>query len=717
MVTQVRLSFACVLLAVLALAFQATAQDLIRNYTPPVWQAEDVKWSRDVAPHNKIDDLIDSSTETTFDVVVNFERCVTDAHIQMLENLSQTSTVQKKLKYISSVTVGGVTKADLQTIVASEAVAFVEGQWEFELALDVSLPNICVTAGSPDCAGNVDSLGFDGTGVNIVIMDTGVDNTIHQAFSATPFIAGYDATTQTMVDPDDEHGHGTHVASIALGRATANVPRGVAPGAGLIDVRVSDQTGGIQWNWVEDALQVVYDNRIVWGVDIINMSLGQRNPQGQRAGTDGTDAFSQLVDLAQSMGIVIVAAAGNHGPNNNDLPTPAAATRAIAVAAFNDVNTPNWGDDVIWNDSASGPREDDNDLDRMDELKPEVAAPGVDILAARFDTTDLPSRRSGTSMATPHVAGVAALIIEANPTINAGAVKALIISTADARGTPSLPAIDPVWNDRFGWGRVNAFAAVDTATVADLTFPSHPASPSWLSPDIQTNPFPPRVGQQTTVSVDIENRGPSAANGVRIHFGVHVFSASTPTFQDIATEIVDLPVGITNVSTQWIPAHSDHQCMKVEIAYGDDTDFANNEAQRNLTVTQSPVKFQVKNTFTEEAAEIKLVPTFQNPQAEWDVEIKPSAVTLAAEDCPADIEVIMTPPADASPGDTQTVHIAAMIDIEGEVIPLGGVSIRDTKKDREPPELIMPVWVWGVIIIVLLLLVSVMIRQRRRARS
>ncbi len=710
------------LLAVVALYPRVFAQDLIRCYTPPDWQQEDVQWVRDVAPHNKIDDLIDTSADTTFDAIVNFNRCVEDADIQWLEGLSVTSTVQLKLQYLSSVAVAGVTKAELQTIAASPDVAFIEGQWAYQPDLDISLEAICVTAGSPDCTDNVDNLGFDGSGINIVIMDTGVDNDIHQAFPASHFVAGYDAINQTFVDPDDEstRGHGTASASVALGQATANTPRGVAPGAGLIDVRVFGGPGGAAAVSILDALQVVYNNRTAWGVDIINMSFSLRDNQNppQPIPSDGTEAFSQLIDLAESMDIVVVASIGNYGPSNTVIAQPAAATRAITVAAFDDKNTAVWSDDTIPTFSARGPRDDDGDQDRLDELKPDVAAPGEAITVARFNTADDQRSAFGTSVAAPHVAGLAALIMQANPGMSAASIKDLIISTADPRGrTPSLSAIDPVWNDRTGWGFIDAFEAVSgaagsTTAPADLTFPSHPANPIWNSSDIRTNPFPPKVAQQNTISVDIENRGPNPVLQARIHFGVHVFSASTPTFQNIATEIVNLPVGTTTVTTQWVPTHVSHQCLKVEIGYGPDTNPSNNEAQRNITVTQSPITFQVQNTYSDAPGLIRFVPTLQDTSKHWNVAIRPPSVTLAAEQCPVDIEVEMIPPGDAVVGDSQIVHIAAVIeDIEtGELITLGGVSVLDRVQSKP----LLPGWLCALIIALLLIAGAAFFIRRQR---
>jgi serine protease AprX len=196
----------------------------------------------------------------------------------------------------------------------------------------------------------------------------------------------------------------------------------------------------------------VYDKRNTWNVNVINMSLGAVCP-GPGSNSDGKESICQLVNLAESMGIAVVCAAGNDGPNNNGLPTPGAASRASTVAAAQTQNTVTRADDTIACFSNRGPRADHGDADPFDEQKPEVAAPGthlatcisscpallgggtIGILGAQFNSVNGAVRMSGTSMAAPHVAGLAALIMQAKPNINAASVKQLLIDSAtDANG-------------------------------------------------------------------------------------------------------------------------------------------------------------------------------------------------------------------------------------------------------------------------------------------
>jgi serine protease AprX len=712
-------------------------------------------WSRDTSPANGIDDEIDASGESQFDIVVNFNDCVESSDVGFL---SLHGTIQRRLKYISSVSMAGVSKTSIATLVADPRVAFVELQPTFQALLNTSVPNVRVAA-SATYSPNTVSDAFptlNGSGVGIAIIDTGVDNTTHAAFAGTTFSGGYNAITQVLADPDDDNQHGTHVASIALGQTTTTTSRGVAPSARLIDVKVLDAGGNGSWNTVTDGLEKLYDNRTTWGVDVINMSLG--------GGVgDGLSALSQLVDLAESMGIVVVISAGNSGPNNPTLPDPAAATRAITVAASSDLDTVDRANDIIAEYSSRGPRSSDGDQDCIDELKPEVAAPGSHsplisqcntfdapggIRAARWNTATGMLRACGTSMAAPHVAGLAALIKQARPGINAASVKELIIATAEPRGTPSASSCDPTWNRDWGWGLVNAYSAIALASQTNMRFPSHPPNPIWLSPDISTSPYPPQKNQTNTVSVTVRNAGSVAATGIRIHLGAEDFTANLPQnpFSDIGTRVVTVPANTTQTfNFAWKPTASGHMCLKAEIAYGADTNYTDNHAQRNVTVAQSPVSFKVRNTLTTDPAEITFATSFAhagfcNDTAEpcipyntlirqcglggecisqtWTAVITPPSVTLAAADCPVDVQVDLRPPANAISGSRQRVDVAAKI---GSVV-IGGVSVDSNAAQTQPDPPVSPSpvqqlpsmpWTWiGLLIVLVIVSGAIALRTR-----
>ena len=226
-----------IIFTIVTLAPAVIAENFLFNFTPLEWKADTVGWNRDVNPYNKVDDLIDDSADPMFDIVVNFNRCVEEEDVEMLIDLSTDSVW--RMNYLTSVIVNGVPRDNVNEIAGWPGVAFIEMQVPIVPHLDVSVEAIKVASGfySPNTVADAFTV-IDGDSVNIAILDSGVDDLQHEAFAGS-FVAGYDAVTRTFGNPDDEYGHGTHVASIALGRATTNYPyRGVAPGAGLIDIKL-----------------------------------------------------------------------------------------------------------------------------------------------------------------------------------------------------------------------------------------------------------------------------------------------------------------------------------------------------------------------------------------------------------------------------------------------------------------------------------------------
>jgi subtilisin family serine protease len=237
--------------------------------------------------------------------------------------------------------------------------------------------------------------GDTGAGVTVAVLDTGIDAT-------HPDLAGRIGATSVFVpgsDIVDRIGHGTHVAStiVGTGAASNGAERGVAPGATVDVGKVLGDDGNGQDSWVLAGMQWA---AVDAGAKIISMSLGSPDP------TDGSDPLSQAVDtLSAQTGALFVIAAGNAGAPGT-VAAPGAAAAALTVGAVD-------RDDQLAGFSSQGPRLGD------EAIKPEVTAPGVDILAARSQFAPEGSgpylTLSGTSMATPHVAGAAALLLGRHP--------------------------------------------------------------------------------------------------------------------------------------------------------------------------------------------------------------------------------------------------------------------------------------------------------------
>ncbi|MBQ0911667.1 S8 family serine peptidase [Streptomyces sp. RM99] len=290
--------------------------------------------------------------------------------------------------------------------------------------------------------------GLTGKGVTVAVLDSGVD-------AGHPDLAGRVAQSRSFIPGEevaDRNGHGTHVASTVGGSGAASdgKEKGVAPGATLAVGKVlSDEGFGSESEIIAGMEWAARDV----DADIVSMSLGSTEP------SDGTDPMARAVDtLSAETGALFVIAAGNTG-SPSSIGSPGAADSALTVGAVDSADRAAWF-------TSAGPRYGDN------ALKPDLSAPGVGILAARSRLTEGSgdyTSLDGTSMATPHVSGVAALLAERHPDWSGARLKDALMSTARQLDASAY---------RLGAGRVSvpdAIGAEITATgSADLGFFSWP---------------------------------------------------------------------------------------------------------------------------------------------------------------------------------------------------------------------------------------------------
>ncbi|SFF47191.1 Serine protease, subtilisin family [Actinacidiphila alni] len=317
------------------------------------------------------------------------------------------------------------------------------------------------------------SAGYDGTGVKVAVLDTGIDAT-HPDLKGK-VVAEHNFTPAPSAD--DFVGHGTHVASTIAGSGTASAGRheGVAPGARLLNGKVLDDDGYGDDAGIIAGMQWAVDQ----GADVVNMSLGQDD-------TPGADPVEDALNtLSEQSGTLFVVAAGNTGPAAGTVSSPAAAAEALTVGAVDH-------DDVPAAFSSRGPTADG-------DLKPDLTAPGVDIIAAKAahgvigdPAGDGYVSLSGTSMATPHAAGAAALLAQQHPSWDARRLKAQLTATAVPRaGTTAFVQ---------GTGRVD----VPRALAGTLT-----STPTSVGFGLQR--FPHDDDQPVTRTVTYANSGDKAA--------------------------------------------------------------------------------------------------------------------------------------------------------------------------------------------------------------
>lgn len=269
-------------------------------------------------------------------------------------------------------------------------------------------------------------------------------------------IGGYDFVNEDTV-PLDDQGHGTHVAATAAGNG---ILKGVAPNAQIVAYKVLDSQGYGSSSDIIAAIERSADpdrNRNFSDhLDIISLSLGGPGSPD--------DPMSRAIDNVVNLGVVAVIAGGNSGPNEQTIGSPGTARKAITVGAVNKQLQLAYFSSrgpVIW-ENAEG--------NEQILIKPDLVAPGVDICAAQYDFAwsdkecidDEHTAISGTSMATPHVAGAVALIKQAHPNWTAQEIKDVLKNTATDLGIDIAAQ---------GFGMINVSNAIKSdirSTIAEL---------------------------------------------------------------------------------------------------------------------------------------------------------------------------------------------------------------------------------------------------------
>jgi serine protease AprX len=338
----------------------------------------------------------------------------------------------------------------LQFLASIPQVAYISPNRTLKRTLDITTQAV-----NANLAWN---FGWDGTGVGVAVIDsgitpkhdlTGAGGNSRVVYSQS-FISG-------VSDPTDGYGHGTHVAGIigsrgidSTGSLFSRTFKGVAPNVNLIDLRVLDQNGAGQEADVINAIQTAIALKNTYNIRVINLSMGRPVFESYTL-----DPLCQAVEAAWQAGIVVVTAAGNSGRDNSlgthgfgTIVSPGNDPYVITVGAANTHGTASRNDDTVASYSSKGPTLVDH------IVKPDIVAPGngiVSLLASTNATLyQAPGTRvaytfyeangsgysqnylrlSGTSMATPVVAGAAALLIQKNPNLTPDQVKARLMKTA-----------------------------------------------------------------------------------------------------------------------------------------------------------------------------------------------------------------------------------------------------------------------------------------------
>jgi len=466
-------------------------------------------WSRD-KDSNSLDDrlewLIEQPEQTQRDwwkrapegsarIFVDYDHHPTDADVSALESLGVKVTF--RFGYLN--TVSGTSPIapiiDEGGIRSLNGIVMVEDLGLAEVNMHEAVPNMGVDTVWED-------FGLDGTGSVIAILDTGVrgDHEGLNDMDDDPFTCIDDPPEPDPLDPDpqpipadcdpkiiaffdavftdeeqdpstsyDSGTHGSHVAGIAAGSGGGQTDPvtglryvGAAPGAYLINILgccdgdIEDVMQGAQW---------AIDNKEKYGIDIVTSSLGEQQFE-LHVDNDGNSAWSRQMDMVVEAGIITTLSAGNEFGGAtlagcNTIDSPGDAQLPVTVASL----------DKDLGLAIYSSRGYTSDL----RVKPDVATIGSDIMAPDAATQDGYTSKSGTSMATPLMAGIAALMVQANPDLTPAEFKSIIAAHSIERDVQLLD--DPGFNDcsilesrpdnEFGYGQADPTAFVEAAGSID----------------------------------------------------------------------------------------------------------------------------------------------------------------------------------------------------------------------------------------------------------
>ncbi|MGV9312229.1 S8 family peptidase [Streptomyces sp. NPDC003691] len=393
------------------------------------------------------------------------------------------------------------------------------------------------------------SRSYDGTGVKIAVIDTGIDK-------RHPDLAGRVVAERNFTgdaDAGDRNGHGTHIASTAAGTGAASggTHKGVAPGATLLNGKVLDAQGSSSFSKIMEAI----DWAVAQGADVVSLSFGS-------ADSPGIDPMEALVNkYTTEKGVLFAIAAGNNGPGPSTIGSPGTAAEALTVGAVDN-------DNVIAGFSSRGPRGEGGNI------KPDVTAPGVAVTAAAAGTggyTDM----SGTSMATPHAAGAAAILKQRHPDWTGARIKAALTGSA-------APGPYSVFDQ--GTGRID----IDRATAQNVV--AEPASVSLGSPrwphndaDLVTERITYRNTGTVDLTLDLALASATGPDGKPAPTGLFSLGASRLTVPAGGTASLDVTADVRAGST-------DGRYQAIVVAQGDD---GRTVVRTATTVNREPESYEL----------------------------------------------------------------------------------------------------------------------------
>ncbi len=370
-------------------------------------------------------------------------------------------------------------------------------------------------------ADDVWTLGYNGEGVIVAVIDTGVnydhvDIADHVWESAEYPNHGYDFVNNDN-DPKDDHGHGTHCSGTVAGDGTAGSQTGVAPEATIMCLKVLNSGGGGQESGVWAAVEFAVEQ----GAHVMSLSLGWPHSSGPNR-----TVWRQAFDASLAAGVVASVAAGNEGDQQGSYPIPdnvrtpgdcpppwlhpdqtlvggtsgvicvGSTTSSDAVSSFSSHGPLDWSGVNQYNDYPYNPE--------IGLIRPDIAAPGSNIKSlAHYSNTGYEDGWSGTSMATPAYAGMIALMMQKNMTMSPEQISQISEETAHV--------LQAGKNNNSGSGRVDALAAVEATSMPGPSYYAHTMNDATGNNNGELDP-----GEAILLSLSMANFSDAPANGVTV---------------------------------------------------------------------------------------------------------------------------------------------------------------------------------------------------------
>lgn len=254
--------------------------------------------------------------------------------------------------------------------------------------------------------------GYTGEGVTVAIIDTGT-SPHSDLLVPNERIVGFKDFVNNRSSPYDDNGHGTHIAGIIAGSGYSSNGKytGIAPKANILPIKALDENGSGNTSDIIKAISWAIETKNQYNTKIINLSLGSpvNNPCSK-------DPLCKATKEATDNGLVVVVAAGNSGPSKKSILSPGISPNVITVGAVDDKRTPNTSDDTIASFSSRGPTKEGLN-------KPDIVAPGVNIMSLSNTKQNGYTSLSGTSMATPVISGAIALLLEKENNLSPNEIK------------------------------------------------------------------------------------------------------------------------------------------------------------------------------------------------------------------------------------------------------------------------------------------------------